>query len=63
MSPSGGLLVVHAGALTAAVDLCGLERGEAGPRKQPQASCRRVVDDDTWQRSDHAPVAAILEAT
>ena len=26
-------------------------------------SCRAVIDDDIRNRSDHAPVAAILEAT
>lgn len=24
-------------------------------------SCRTIVDDETWQRSDHAPVTAVLE--
>ena len=32
-------------------------------RRLRVASCRTVLDDETWQRSDHAPVVAILEAT
>jgi endonuclease/exonuclease/phosphatase family metal-dependent hydrolase len=32
-------------------------------RRLTVVSCRTIIDEHTWQRSDHAPVAAILEAT
>jgi endonuclease/exonuclease/phosphatase family metal-dependent hydrolase len=32
-------------------------------RRLRVTSCRTVIDDLTWDRSDHAPVATILEAT